>query len=131
MERNVTFINFVILLTVLFVCWQGVQIIFMSGKTEKTKATIVETKYANSNGTMFRNSNWALVSYVIGNKELISEHRIQVPMNAKVGDVVEIRYYKDSPERLAFFSIKKFAIGLIVMIIFVIVRVLFLRGILH
>lgn len=131
MERNITFINWVILLSFLFVLWQGIQIIFMSGATEKTKATIVETRFANSNGTTFRNSNWALVSYNVENKEFISEHRIQVSMNSKVGDVIEVKYYKNAPERLAAFSLKKFIIGLVVMFIFIIVRVLFLKGILH
>lgn len=131
MERNLIFINTVILICLLFVVWQGIQIAFVSNKTETIRATIVDTKYANKNGTKYRNSNWALVSYKVNGKTYVPDRRIQVSMISKIGDIIEVRYYKEHPERIAVFSFKKLWIGLLVVVVFWVMRVLFLRGILH
>ena len=112
MDRNIYFINIIIAVISIFVLWQGIQIIFMTSKTKETQATIIETKFANANGTKFRNSNWALVSYKVGINTVIAKNRVQVSMDTKVGEKILVRYYKNSPERIATFSIKKFVIGL-------------------
>lgn len=53
MDRNIYFINIIIAVISIFVLWQGIQIIFMTSKTKETQATIIETKFANANGTKF------------------------------------------------------------------------------
>lgn len=130
MDKNIYFINIIIVVVLIFVLWQGIQIIFMASRTKETQATIVDTKFATSNGTKFRNSNWALVSYKVGINTVISKNRIQVPMNAKVRDKIQVKYYKNSPENIATFSIKKFIIAILVAVIFITVRILFLKEIL-
>lgn len=130
MDKNICFINVIIIIVLIFVLWQGIQIVFMTNRTTETQATIVETKFANSNGTKFRNSKWALVSYTVGNNTVVSENRIQVSMYAKVGEKIQVRYYKNYPQRIATFSFKKLAIGILVVAIFIIVRLLFQKEIL-
>ncbi len=130
MDRNIYFMNIIIAVISIFVLWQGIQILFMTSRTKETQATIVETKFANSNGTKFRNSNWALVSYKVGVNTVVSNSRIQIPMETKVGEKIQVRYYKNSPERIATFSINKFVIGILVAIIFVIVRIMLQKEIL-
>lgn len=129
-NRNIIFINIVIAVVFIFVIFQGLQIIFLSKKTEEVQGIIVETIFANANGTKFRNSNWALVSYKVGNSTIISQNRVQVPMEAKKGQRIKIRYYRNSPEVIATFSMKKLGIGILVGVIFIVLRVLFQKGIL-
>ena len=76
-------------------------------------------------------SKWALVSYKVGDNTVISKNRIQVPMEAKRGQKIKIRYYRNSPEIIATFSIKKFLIGIFIGIIFIVLRVTFQKGILR
>ena len=131
MNRNIVFINLIIIVIFIFVIFQGLQIVFFSKKTKEVNATIVETIFANANGTKFRNSKWALVSYKVGDNTVISKNRIQVPMEAKRGQKIKIRYYRNSPEIIATFSIKKFLIGIFIGIIFIVLRVTFQKGILR
>ena len=131
MNRNIVFINLIIIVIFIFVIFQGLQIVLFSKKTKEVNATIVETIFANSNGTKFRNSKWAVVSYKVGDNTVISKNRIQVPMEAKRGQKIKIRYYRNSPEIIATFSIKKFLIGIFIGIIFIVLRVTFQKGILR
>jgi hypothetical protein len=130
-NRNIVFINLIIIVIFIFVIFQGLQIVLFSKKTKEVNATIVETIFANANGTKFRNSKWALVSYKVGDNTVISKNRIQVPMEAKRGQKIKIRYYRNSPEIIATFSIKKFLIGIFIGIIFIVLRVTFQKGILR
>lgn len=131
MNRNIVFINLIIIVIFIFVIFQGLQIVLFSKKTKEVNATIVETIFANANGTKFRNSKWALVSYKVGDNTVISKNRIQVTMEAKRGQKIKIRYYRNSPEIIATFSIKKFLIGIFIGIIFIVLRVTFQKGILR
>ena len=131
MNRNIVFINLIFIVIFIFVIFQGLQIVLFSKKTKEVNATIVETIFANANGTKFRNSKWALVSYKVGDNTVISKNRIQVPMEAKRGQKIKIRYYRNSPEIIATFSIKKFLIGIFIGIIFIVLRVTFQKGILR
>lgn len=131
MNRNIVFINLIIIVIFIFVIFQGLQIVLFSKKTKEVNATIVETIFANANGTKFRNSKWALVSYKVGDNTVISKNRIQVPMEAIRGQKIKIRYYRNSPEIIATFSIKKFLIGIFIGIIFIVLRVTFQKGILR
>ena len=131
MNRNIVSINLIIIVIFIFVIFQGLQIVLFSKKTKEVNATIVETIFANANGTKFRNSKWALVSYKVGDNTVISKNRIQVPMEAKRGQKIKIRYYRNSPEIIATFSIKKFLIGIFIGIIFIVLRVTFQKGILR
>lgn len=123
MDRDITFINAILLISLLFVFWELIQIIQYRGKYKSTDAIVMSTIYANPNGTTFRNSKWALVSYRVDGKSYISKRRIQVAMNTNVGDKVKIKFEKEAPERIVSFSYKKLLIGLMITIIFCITKV--------
>lgn len=122
METNILFLNLIIIVVGLFVLWQGGQILFMRNKTARTKARVVDTKTLERRKTAYRNSNWALLSYKVNGKAILSKHRVQVPMNTRIGEMIEIWYYKDNPAKVAQFSTKRFLIGLGVLIIFILAR---------
>ena len=122
MDRDFIFINVIILICLLFVLWQALQMIVFHGKTESTEAVITDTAYANPNRTPFRNSKWATVSYKADGEKYISKKRIQVAMNANVGEKVEIKFLKKSPNIIVSFSYKRLLIGLVITLIFLLAR---------
>lgn len=122
MDTNILFLNLIIIVVGLFVLWQGGQILFMRNKTASTKARVVDTKTLERRKTAYRNSNWALLSYKVNGKAILSKNRIQVPMNTRIGEIIEIWYYKDNPAKIAQFSTKRFLIGLGVLMIFILAR---------
>lgn len=124
MRNDVLFINVIIVITFLYSLIQGVQLIFMGGRVEKTDAEIIKTRYANKNGTNFRNSQWAVVKYKADGRNIVSDNMIQVSMYAKEGDTVMVKYYKNNPQRLAVFSAKRCVTAFIITCVFIIIRVL-------
>ena len=102
----------------------GIQLIFMGSMVEKADAEIIKTRYANKNGTNFRNSQWAVVKYKAEGRNIVSDNMIQVSMYAKEGDMVMVKYYKNNPQKLAVFSVKKCVTAFIITCVFIIIRVL-------
>ena len=96
----------------------------MGGRVEKADAEIIKTRYANKNGTHFRNSQWAVVKYKAEGRNIVSDNMIQVSMYAKEGDMVMVKYYKNNPQKLAVFSVKKCVTAFIITCVFIIIRVL-------
>ncbi len=92
MRNDVLFINAIIVITLLYSLIQGGQLIFMGGRVEKADAEIIKTRYANKNGTHFRNSQWAVVKYKADGRNIVSDNMIQVSMYAKEGDTVMVKY---------------------------------------
>ena len=124
MRNDVLFINAIIVITLLYSLIQGGQLIFMGGRVEKADAKIIKTRYANKNGTNFRNSQWAVVAYKADGRNIVSDNMIQVSMYAKEGDTVMVKYYKNNPQKLAVFSVKKCVTAFIITCVFIIIRVL-------
>lgn len=124
MRNDVLFINAIIVITLLYSLIQGCQLIFMGGRVEKADAKIIKTGYVNKNGTNFRNSQWAVVKYKVEGRNIVSDNMIQVSMYAKEGDTVMVKYYKNNPQRLAVFSVKRCVTAFIITCIFIIIRVL-------
>lgn len=96
----------------------------MGGRVEKADAEIIKTRYANKNGTHFRNSQWAVVKYKAEGRNIVSDNMIQVSMYAKEGDTVMVKYYKNNPQRLAVFSAKRCVTAFIITGVFIIIRVI-------
>lgn len=124
MRNDVLFINTIIVIMLLYSLIQGGQLIFMGGRVEKTDAEIIKTRYANKNGTHFRNSQWAVVKYKAEGRNIVSDNMIQVSMYAKEGDTVMVKYYKNNPQRLAVFSAKRCVTAFIITCVFIIIRVI-------
>ena len=124
MRNDVLFINAIIVITLLYSLIQGGQLIFMGGRVEKADAEIIKTRYANKNGTHFRNSQWAVVKYKAEGRNIVSDNMIQVSMYAKEGDTVMVKYYKNNPQRLAVFSAKRCVSAFIISGLFLIIRVI-------
>ena len=124
MRNDVLFINVIIVITLLYSLIQGIQLIFMGSRVEEADAKIIKTRYANKNGTNFRNSQWAVVAYKADGRNIVSDNMIQVSMYAKEGDTVMVKYYKNNPQKLAVFSVKKCVTAFIITCVFIIIRVL-------
>lgn len=124
MRNDVLFINAIIVITLLYSLIQWGQLIFMGGRVEKADAEIIKTRYANKNGTHFRNSQWAVVKYKAEGRNIVSDNMIQVSMYAKEGDTVMVKYYKNNPQRLAVFSAKRCVTAFIITDVFIIIRVI-------
>lgn len=124
MRNDVLFINTIIVITLLYSLIQWGQLIFMGGRVEKADAEIIKTRYANKNGTHFRNSQWAVVKYKAEGRNIVSDNMIQVSMYAKEGDTVMVKYYKNNPQRLAVFSAKRCVTAFIITCVFIIIRVI-------
>lgn len=124
MRNDVLFINAIIVITLLYSLIQWGQLIFMGGRVEKSDAEIIKTRYANKNGTNFRNSQWAVVKYKAEGRNIVSDNMIQVSMYAKEGDTVMVKYYKNNPQRLAVFSAKRCVTAFIITGVFIIIRVI-------
>mgnify|MGYP000132024425 FL=1 len=124
MRNDVLFINVIIVITLLYSLIQGIQLIFMGSMVEKADAEIIKTRYANKNGTNFKNSQWAVVKYKADGRNIVPDNMIQVSMYAKEGDMVMVRYYKNNPQKLAVFSVKKCVTAFIITCVFIIIRVL-------
>ena len=57
----------------------------MGGKVEKADAEIIKTRYANKNGTNFRNSQWAVVKYKADGRNIVSDNMIRYQCMPKKG----------------------------------------------
>ncbi|WP_102400791.1 hypothetical protein [Haloimpatiens massiliensis] len=73
-------------------------------------ATIIDTKTIVPETMKKNNSKWATVSFRVNRKEYVPSNRIQVSMNASVGDQIKIAYYKENPSELFTSSLKKASI---------------------
>lgn len=97
----------------------------MGGRVEKADAEIIKTRYANKNGTHFRNSQWAVVKYKAEGRNIVSDNMIQVSMYAKEGDTVMVKYYKNNPQNdLLYFLHKRCVTAFIITCVFIIIRVI-------
>ena len=91
----------------LFALIDGATLLLKRRQTAWATGVITATHSPNAKTTSYRNSKWAEVAYTVGNTIYYSQSRIQVPLSARVGDAVNVRYDTQRPERLYTFSVKR------------------------
>jgi hypothetical protein len=85
---------------ILFAISYSISLFFAERKVKKTMGTIVNTSYAVAETMRVYNSKWANMSYTVNGRGYISENRMQVPMNAEIGEQFPLKYYVEQPARL-------------------------------
>ena len=112
MSRDAIFLCEVSVVAFTFFMINGILILSKSGETARTTGIVVDVWLANGDLNRKFNSKWAIVSYEVDHNKYISENRIQVPMDYKIGSKVTVLYDKYHPETLYHFSKKKMVIGI-------------------
>lgn len=67
---------------------------------KSAEGVIISTDTAVSEQMKKNNSKWALVEIDIDGKKYISSKKLQVSMDNKVGDVIEVIYDEENPENM-------------------------------
>lgn len=65
------------------------------------KGTIISVNTAVPEQMKKNNSKWALIEVCINDKRYISSKKLQVSMNNKIGDFIEVIYDEKNPENMA------------------------------
>lgn len=86
-----------------FAIYKYIRILIDKRGTEVAKATIVSIKEIlmttdNTQGERLKSGVYAKVSYNARGKKITSKTLIKLKENKKIGDTVEIRYFKERPE---------------------------------
>lgn len=107
--------------SIVYSAYQYISFIMNKDLISYTIATIIDTTTVAPESMKKNNSRWATVSFSVDGKGYISSNRIQVSMNASIGDEIKIAYYKDNPSELFTPSLKKsvifLGIGVLCMVI--------------
>lgn len=101
----------------IFYIYQLTTFMINKNKIRYTEGTIIKLSTAVPETMKKNNSKWAIMSYKIDGKTIISENKIQVSMHSKVGDKVKIAYFKNNPGRLFTTPVKKSLISLIISVV--------------
>ena len=111
----------VAMFSLIYSAYQYISLMMNKKLIRYTTAVIIDTSTVVPETMKKNNSRWATVRFVIDEKEYVSSRRIQVSMNACVGDVIKIAYFKDNPSELFTASLQKsgvfFIIGIVCMLI--------------
>lgn len=120
MKSQGLFVIVIAVLLFVFSLGNFILLLYLRGKTREVDAVIMDVKYAINETSKKNNSKWARVSFPLDDTMRTPTGRIQVPMAARVGDKIKVRYYKDNPDLLVFVSWKKcivaFALGMLLLI---------------
>lgn len=100
MAKEIILLYTISAMLILFAIAYSISLIFTERKVEKATGTIVNTSYAVAETMRIYNSKWASMSYWVNGRGYISENRIQVPMDAEIGDQFPLKYYVEQPARL-------------------------------
>lgn len=107
--------------SIVYSAYQYISFMMNKDLISYTIATIIDTTTVAPESMKKNNSRWATVSFSVDGKGYISSNRIQVSMNASIGDEIKIAYYKDNPSELFTPSLKKsvifLGIGVLCMVI--------------
>ena len=114
MNRDTIFLSAVAVAALGFGLANAILFLVKRNRTAKTTGTVSAVSTALPEGTRFRNSKWAAVSYQVNGKTYLSENRIQVPMASQVGSPVAVRYDTQRPEKLYCFSVSRIVISLLI-----------------
>lgn len=106
-QSNKYFIIMIGVLALLYSAQQFTMFIINKNKIAYTDGIIVKLNTAVPETMKKNNSKWAIVSYKVDGKEIISENKIQVSMNSNLGDSLKIAYYVDNPSKLFTATLKK------------------------
>ncbi len=79
--------------------------------SKKAQGTVISIRTISPSTEKVRNSKWAAVTYQINGKIYTSENKIQIPMSAEIGSLVQIRYDTNRPEKLYSCSVKRIFIS--------------------
>lgn len=113
-QSNKCFMIMIGALALLYSIHQFTMFIINKNKIVYTDGTIVKLNTAVPETMKKNNSKWAIVSYKVGGKEIISENKIQVSMKSNLGDRLKIAYYVDNPSKLFTANLKKAIIFLVI-----------------
>lgn len=99
-KSEVLFFSVVGVFSIIYSLYQIFSLYLNKDKIEYTLATIIDTKTVAPEAAKKNNSRWAIVSLTVDGKEYISSNRIQIAMNANVGDQIRVAYFKDDPSEI-------------------------------
>ena len=111
MDNETVFLYILGALALGFGLINGIQCLLQHNQTAQTLGTILSITMPNPETAKARNSKWARVSYAVNGKIYQPQKRIQVPMSARVGATVKVRYDKACPEKLYGFSWRRMMIA--------------------
>jgi uncharacterized membrane protein SpoIIM required for sporulation len=69
-------------------------------KVKETEGRIVNIEYVLPEIMMHRNAKLATFEYFVDGRRYISENSIKMPLSANIGDIIDIKYFKDNPSIL-------------------------------
>jgi|GEM_PF-3124503 len=107
LKPEVLFFIVVGISSVIYSIHQFLSMCLNKNKIEYTLATIIDTKTVAPEAMKKNNSRWAIVSLEVDGKEYVSSKRIQVAMNANIGDRIRVAYFKDEPSEIFTPNLKK------------------------
>ena len=94
----------------LFAVADGIGLLLKRKHTKWTTGVITAAHMPNAKAANGRNSKWAEITYTVDGRTYTSRHRIQVPLYARVGDTVRVRYDTRKPDKIYTFSVKRILI---------------------
>ena len=116
MNNDTIFLYLIASVSFLFALYNALAFWAKRNMTGKTTGTINSITSPNPETAKTRNSKWAKVTYLSGN-------RIQVPLTAQVGNSVTVRYDLQHPERLYSYSLARILVSLFVTVVCIVVGV--------
>lgn len=66
-------------------------------KVRKVKGRIIDFEYVLPEAMMHRNAKLVRFEYYLDGRRYISENTIKMPISADIGDMVDIKVFKDNP----------------------------------
>lgn len=122
-QSNKHFMIMIGVLALLYSIHQFTMFIINKNKIAYTDGIILKLNTAVPETMKKNNSKWAIVSYKVDGKEIISENKIQVSMNSNLGDSLKIVYYVDNRSKLFTATLKKAIIFLGISVISCIIAI--------
>lgn len=112
MEGEKLFLCLIAAIALIFSAFNGVRLARLQHRTACVEGKIVSIMMPNPERVRFRNSKWAQVAYRVDGHTYTSQNRVQVPMAARVGTPVTVRYDRKHPDRLYSFSAQRVLAGM-------------------
>ena len=107
MDQEAVFLLVLAGAAALFALADGIGLLLKRKRTAWTTGVITAAYTPTAKAANGRNSKWAEVVYTVDRRSYTSRHRVQVPLSARVGDAVRVRYDTRKPEKIYPFSAKR------------------------
>lgn len=117
LKLEVLFFIVVGISSIIYSLYQFLSLYLNKDKIEYTLATILDTKTVAPEAMKKNNSRWAIVSLVVDGKEYVSSKRIQVEMNATIGEQIKVAYFKHDPSEIFTPNLKKAGVFLAISVV--------------